>query len=281
VFAIFANGDLAAFDFKGNLAWSKSLGIPESSYGHGSSLAAYKNMLIVQFDQGSSEKASKSKLFAFDSATGKTVWQTDRPVRNSWPSPIVIHAAGRDQIITAAAPWVIAYDPKDGKEIWRVKAFSALQDIGPSPTSAAGKVFVANESEALLAIRADGQGDVTKTHVAWKGEDGLPDVCSPLAGDQFVLLLSYSTLTCYDVEKGEQLWAEDFSENCTSSPSMAGKMVYVFAENGKAWVVEPTREKCRRVAESNLGEGCVTSPAFQDGCFYIRGKNNLFCVGNK
>jgi outer membrane protein assembly factor BamB len=280
VFAIFANGDLAAFDFNGNLAWSKSLGIPDNAYGHASSLVTYKNLLVVQFDQGSSEKASKSKLLAFETATGNPVWRTDRPVKNSWPSPIVVHAADRDQIITASDPLVISYDPKDGREIWRVKCLGS--DTAPSPTFTAGKVFVAQESAALSAIRADGHGDVTATHVVWKGEDGLPDICSPLACDQFVFLLtSYGSLTCYDAEKGDQLWVEDFGEDFKSSPGMAGKLAYVFAENGKAWVIEPRRDKCVRVAECNLGEPCVTTPAFQDGCFYIRGKNNLFCIGNK
>jgi outer membrane protein assembly factor BamB len=280
VFAIFANGDLAAYDFGGNLAWSKSLGIPENAYGHASSLATYKNMLFVQFDQGASAKAGRSKLLAFDSATGKPVWETDRPVGNSWPSPIVIRTASGDQIVTAADPWVIAYDPENGREIWRAKCLQ--QDVGPSPTFAAGKVFVANESPALSAIRVDGQGDVTASHIVWKGEDNLPDVCSPLACDQFVFLLaSYGTLTCYDAEKGEQLWAEDFDADFTSSPSMAGKLVYVFAKNGKAWVVEPERDKCRRVAECNIGERCVTCPAFQDGRIYIRGKTNLICIGQK
>ncbi|MGD0382556.1 MAG: PQQ-binding-like beta-propeller repeat protein [Thermoguttaceae bacterium] len=280
VFAIFANGDLAAFDFNGKLAWSKSLGIPDNAYGHASSLVTYKNLLVVQFDQGSSEKASKSKLLAFDSATGNPVWRTDRPVKNSWPSPIVVHAAQRDQIITASDPLVISYDPKDGREIWRVKCLAS--DTAPSPAFAAGKVFVAQESAALSAIRADGRGDVTATHVVWKGEDGLPDICSPLACDRFVFLLtSYGSLTCYDAEKGDQLWVEDFGEDIKSSPTMAEKLLYVFAINGKAWVVEPGPEKCRHVAECNLGEECVTSPAYQDGCFYIRGKNNLFCIGNK
>jgi outer membrane protein assembly factor BamB len=280
VFAIFANGDLAAFDFNGKLAWSKSLGIPDNAYGHASSLVTYNNLLVVQFDQGTSEKAPKSKLLAFDSATGNPVWETNRPVKNSWPSPIVIHAADRDQIITASDPLVISYDPKDGKEIWRAKCL--VTDTAPSPTFAAGKVFVAQDSAALSAIRADGQGNVTATHIIWKAEDGLPDICSPLAGDEFVFLLAtYGTITCYDAEKGNQLWTEDFNEDCISSPSMAGKLMYVFAKNGKAWIAEPKRDKCHRVAECNLGEDCVTCPAFQDGCFYIRGKNNLFCIGNK
>lgn len=279
VFAIFANGELAAFDFNGKLSWSKSLGLPDNVYGHASSLVTYKNMVIVQFDQGASSKTAKSKLLAFDSATGNPVWATDRPVRNSWPSPIIIRIADNDQIVTAAAPWVIAYNPKTGKEIWRAKAFESEQDIGPSPTFAAGKVFVANESAALSAIRADGKGDVTATHIAWKGEDGLPDICSPLASDEYVILASYSTITCYDTEKGDQLWTEDFSEDLNSSPSIVGKQVFLFGKNGKSWIVEPLRDKCKKVSENNLGEECVTSPAFQDGCFYIRGKDNLFCIG--
>jgi outer membrane protein assembly factor BamB len=280
VFAIFANGDLAAYDVNGKLVWSKSLGLPDNAYGHASSLAMYKNLLLVQFDQGSTENEEKSKLFAFDTATGNPVWQAERPVRNSWPSPIVIHAADRDQIITASDPLVISYDPKDGREIWRARCLGT--NAAPSPVFARGKVFVAQESAALSAIRADGNGDVTATHVVWKAEDGLPDICSPLAGAGFVFLLdSQGTLTCYDAEKGEQLWAEDFDEGFKSSPGMAGKFVYLFAITGKAWVLEPTREKCRRAAENNLGEECVACPAFQDGCFYIRGDKHLICVGKK
>lgn len=191
------------------MAWSKSLGLPENSYGHASSLATYKNLLLVQLDQGSA-RAPKSKLLAFDSATGKIVWQVARPVPNSWASPIVIRLADRDQVVTAADPWVIAYNPADGKEIWRAKCLKT--DIGPSPVFADGKVFVANDNCNLSAIRADGHGDVTAAGVLWKGEDGLPDTCSPLATKEFVLLLtSFGTLSCYDAVKGDMLWSEDFS----------------------------------------------------------------------
>jgi outer membrane protein assembly factor BamB len=278
VFAIFANGDLAGFDMNGGLAWSKSLGIPDSTYGYASSLTMCKNLLIVQLDQGS-EKESKSKLYAFDSASGKIVWQVDRKVPNSWASPIVIRTAGRDQIVTAAKPWVIAYDPKDGKEIWRANCLQG--EIGVSPTFAAGTVFTANDGANLSAIPADGQGDVT-AKIRWKGEDGMPDTCSPLANEQYVLLLtSDGTLTCYDEEKGDKLWEESFDEGGSSSPSFVAKRVFVFAKSGKAWVVEPTKEKCERIAENDLGEECITSPAFQDSCFYICGKEHLFCIGAK
>jgi outer membrane protein assembly factor BamB len=276
LFAVFANGDLAAWDFSGKLAWSKSLGVLENSYGHASSLVTYKDRLLVQLDQGSA-RAQKSKLLAFEAATGKIIWQVARAVPNSWSTPIVIRQGGADQVITAADPWVIANNPADGSEIWRAKCLKT--DIGPSPVFADGKVFAANDNCNLVAIRADGHGDVTAS-VLWKGEDGLPDTCSPLATKEFVLLLtSFGTLTCYDAAKGDMLWAEDFSTDFSASPSLVGNHVYLIGRKGKAWIVEPTRKKCNRLGEADLGEDCVTTPAFQDGRIYLRGKTNLFCLG--
>jgi outer membrane protein assembly factor BamB len=234
-------------------------------------------MLLVQFDQGAAE-APKSKLLAFDSASGDVVWQVDRPVPNSWSSPIVIRIGDRDQLVTCADPWVVAYDPADGSDIWRVKCLKI--DVAPSPVFADGHVFVASEKSVLAAIRCDGHGDVTATHVLWTGKEGTPDTCSPLATGEFVFLLtSLGTLTCYDSVKGGVLWTEDFGEDCAASPSLAGNRLYIIATSGKGWIVEPSREKCRRVGECNLGEECVTSPAFQDGRIYLRGEKHILCLG--
>ncbi len=277
-FAIFANGDLAAFSVEGKPAWSKSLGMPENSYGHASSLLVHKNLLLVQLDQGGSSEAKKSRMLALETASGRVVWQVTRPVPNSWSTPIVIHAAGRDQLITAADPWVISYEPASGKEWWRADCLKT--DIGPSPAFADGRVYVANENSELSAIQADGQGDVTATHVVWKGEEGMPDTCSPLATKEFVFLLtSFGTLTCYDARKGGVLWAEDLATDFAASPSLVGSRLYLVSKTGKSFLVEPTRKGCKRVAEGDLGERCVTSPAFQDGRIYLRGSTHLYCLG--
>jgi outer membrane protein assembly factor BamB len=277
VYAIFANGDLAAFDFSGKPVWSKGFGLLENSYGQASSLVTCKNLLLVQLDQGDGT-TPKSKLFAFNSANGAIFWQADRPVHNSWSSPIVVRVGNRNEIVTCSTPWVIAYNPADGSEIWRADCLK--KDIGPSPAFADGRVFVANENSMISAIRADGSGDVTATHILWKGKEGMPDTCSPLATREFVFLLaSEGTLTCYDAVKGGVLWAEEFEEQFSASPSLVGNRVYLIANSGKAWIVEPTREKCKRIGEADLGEECVTSPAFQDGRIYLRGKDHVFCIG--
>jgi len=279
VFAMFANGDVAALDFAGNVLWEQSLGIPESAYGHAASLALDGSRLIIQFDQAAADDR-KSRLLALDVATGKTLWQTPRPVPNSWSSPLVIEHEGQRQIIACSDPWVIAYNPDDGAELWRAKCLSG--DHGITPVFAGGLVQVGNEYCKWSALRPDGQGDVTETHVAWTAEDGLPDTVSPLVvGDLLLLMTSYGTMTCYDAAEGEMLWEEEFEVDVSSSPGLAEGRVYLFSkdEEGRGWTLEVSRDGCRRLAENRLGEPCVTSPAFGDGRIYIRGQKHLFCLG--
>ena len=288
-YAMFANGDVGAFDFSGKLVWSKSLGMPKNVYGHGASLAMYRDRLLIQFDQGE-RKEALSALLALNGATGETVWSIPRKVPNSWPTPIVIDSVGRHQIITGADPWVIAYDASDGSEIWRAKCLQA--DVGPSPVYADGIVYTVNEYPQLSAIEADGSGDVTETHVLWIGEDGLPDCASPLATGKYTILVdAYGYVTCYDAKTGDLLWEYELEDaSIVSSPSLVGNQMYVFAEEGQSWVIDIEAEEpagdtedakqFRTVATGNLGEECVTSPAFQDGRIYIRGREHLFCIGD-
>lgn len=296
VYALFANGDVAALDFQGNLLWSRGFGIPDNSYGLAASLAMFEDLLLVQLDQGR-RKDDKSKLLALDvTKQGGTAWQVTRPVSAAWASPIVIRHGGRDQIITCADPWVTAYAPLDGRELWRAKLLS--QDVGPSPTYAGGMLYVVNDFPQLSAIRPDGEGDVTETHLQWIGQDGLPNTCSPLATEKYVLLLTDGNLVCYEARKGRSLWVE-FEEfdavTFTSSPSLVGDRVYLFGEMDKqdqdevdeegyplkyckTWIIEPGPEGCKVIGTCELDEGCVTSPAFQDGRIYIRGEKHLFCL---
>ena len=281
VFAIFANGDLAAMSVDGELKWSRSLGIPENSYGHAASLVMHEGLVFVQLDQGSQGKDEKSRLYAFRAHDGEIVWQVRRAVPNSWGSPIVIQHDGRWQVIACSDPWVISYSPTDGKELWRAKCLSG--DCGVSPVYAGGLLQVGNEYCQWSAIRPDGSGDVTDTHIVWSAEDGLPDTCSPLATEEYVFLMpSASYFTCLDAKTGEMLWDHAFDDDMfTSSPSLVGDRVYLFSNDGDTFILKPGREGCEQVGQGSLGEPCVTSPAFADKRIYIRGKEHLYCIGMK
>jgi outer membrane protein assembly factor BamB len=281
VYAIFPTGDVVAFDFAGNLRWSRTFGRPKSTYGFAASLAIYQDLLIVPYDQGGKQD-KLSKLMALRAATGETAWEASRPVPNSWSSPVVVQHDGKPMLVTSADPWVIAYSPTDGKELWRAECLQG--DVAPSPAYADGMVVVANEFPGTATVRAGGSGDVTKTHVAWRSDVNTPDCCSPLITDKFVLTLSAGgMLTCFNAKQGgEPLWEYEFKDaTFASSPNMAGPYVYTFDDEGKAFVVEPTEKQCREVATAEMGEGVVASPAFVGGRLYVRGKQHLFCIGSK
>ena len=277
VFALFANGDLGCFDFLGRKLWARAFGNPENTYGHASSLAIYKNLLMVQIDQGGSADEGKSVIKAIDVKDGTVAWEMARPVANSWTTPIVINAGGRDQLITAANPWVIAYDPADGSELWRVECLAG--DVAPSPVYGAGLVFVCQEGADLFAIKPDGQGDVTKTHIAWKGGDVLPDICSPLATDKLVFMVqTYGFVSCYDAATGQKLGEKNFDAEFNSSPTLVGGTVYLLEKKGVMHMFEAGPE-FKPVGTAELGEESTCCPAFVDGRIYIRGAQNLYCIG--
>ena len=277
VYVIFPTGDLGCFDFKGKKVWEQNLGRPDNSYGYASSLAMYKNLLLIQYDQGGLED-EKSNLIALDGFSGRIVWQTKRPVGNSWSTPIVAKVGEQYQVITCADPWVIGYNPDDGTEIWRANCING--DIAPSPIYANGLVFAIAPYSKLVAIKADGKGDVTKTHIAWVNEEGGPDICSPLSNGKYVFLMATEgLLQCLNVSDGKKVWEKDFQEYFLASPSLVDDKLYLLSEKGVMYIAEAGSEY-KQLAKCELGKKCFASPAFADGRIYIRGVKNLYCIGN-
>ncbi len=276
VYVMFANGDCAAFTLEGKRAWSKSFGALKNPYGHATSLATWQDRLIVQLDQGDSED-NKSKLYELDGRTGQIIWQRPRSVGASWATPIVIEAAGKAQIITLAVPCVISYAATDGAEIWRVECLSG--EITPSPVFAGGLLFVASPSEKLVAIRPDGLGNVTKSHVVWTNEDNVPDVTSPTSNGELVFAVTTAgMLTCFDAKDGKKQWEHDFDTECHASPSLAGSRLYVFSQKGTAYVVEAARQ-FKELFRTEMGDGFHASPAFAQDKIFLRGVTNMWCLG--
>jgi outer membrane protein assembly factor BamB len=277
VYAIFPTGDLACFDFKGKKIWEQNLGRPDNSYGYASSLAMYKNLLLIQYDQGGIED-EKSNLIALDGFSGRIAWQTKRPVGNSWSSPIVAKIGEQFQIITSADPWVIGYNPDDGTEIWRANCING--DIAPSPIYANGLVFAIAPYSKLVAVKVNGKGDVTKTNIAWVNEEGGPDICSPLSDGKYVFLMATEgLLQCLNVSDGKKVWEKDFQEYFLASPSLVGDKLYLLSEKGVMYIAEIGSEY-KQLVKCELGEKCFASPAFADRRIYIRGVKNLYCIGN-
>jgi outer membrane protein assembly factor BamB len=274
-YVIFATGELAALSFDGAVLWSKFLGVPKNQYGHSTSLAVWQGRVIVQLDQGEGEPAN-SRLMAFDGATGRALWEKPRAMSCSWSSPIVIEAAGRIQIITLGLPFVVAYALADGQELWRAEVLEG--EVTPSPAFAGGLVLAINPSNALYALKPDGTGDVTKTHVAWKAEENIPDVGGPVSSDGLVFTVDSSgTIMCFDLKNGAKVWEHALSVEVHSTPAIAGNRLYVVCNDGNTVVAEVGREY-KEVARNKLDDKFVASPAFVQGRIYLRGMKQLYCL---
>ncbi len=276
VYAFFANGDLAAFTLDGHAVWSKGFGPLKNAYGHATSLAAWRDRLILQLDQGEAEEG-KSRLYALDGRTGQVVWQKPRRVGASWASPIVIEAAGKPQVIALAVPTVTAYSAADGAELWRAELLSG--EVTPSPAFAGGLLFVASPSDKLVAIRPDGLGDVAKTHVCWTNEDNVPDVTSPVSNGELVFTLSTSgMLTSFDTKDGKKQWEHDFEMECHSSPAVARNRLYVLGQKGTVVVTEAARQ-FKELFRTQMPDAFHATPAFLPDKMILRGVTNIWCLG--
>lgn len=277
VFAMFANGDIASFDFEGKPVWARNLGRPENPYGLASSLATYKNLVLVQLDQGGSADEKLSSLLALNVETGKTVYRVPRPVPASWASPLVISTGSRDEVILCANPFVISYDPATGDELWRTKCLSG--DVAPSPCFAGGLVIVAQDGAGAFAIRPPDSSGGQEGDIVWKTEDWLPDTVSPASNGELVWLVNSSgMLVCLDLKTGKKLWDHDLGMPCMSSPVVIGKSVYLADTAGVTHIFETARE-FKSIGTGKVGEAVRATPALVDGRVYMRGARNLYAIG--
>ncbi|MEN6305548.1 MAG: PQQ-binding-like beta-propeller repeat protein [Armatimonadia bacterium] len=279
VFAMFADGDVVAFDLDGKQVWDKPLGKPDNVYGHASSLAVYKNLLIIQYDQGQSGDDGLSDVIALQTDTGKNAWRTARPVPATWSSPLVINTGQRDELILCGNPFVISYDPATGKELWRAECLSG--EIAPSPCYAGGLVFAAQDGAGLFAIRPPEPGKGDKGTIAWQAQDGLPDTVSPVSNGEYVwLTTSAGLVTCYAVADGKKLWEYDVKEMVQATPVVAGKGLYVTDEKGVTHILEvgPT---AKALGSGKIGDKVRATPVFVDGKIFMRGAKTLFGIGAK
>ncbi len=276
VYAIFGNGDVTCLDFQGEVKWSRSLGMPVDDYGHAASLELWENLLFVQLDQGQVQDG-KSKLLALACDCGRTVWEAPRPVPCSWSSPIIVTVRQQAQLITVAEPCLIAYEPATGRELWRANCLSG--QIVPSAIHANGLVYVVSPDGKLAAVRPDGQGDVTGTHIVWTAEGTLPSICSPVCNGELLWLLDTGgVVTCYDAKTGERLWENDLGTSCQASPTIAGDLLYILSDGGSLFTLQADRQFIVK-GRIELGESCQASPAFHLGRIYVRTKQHLLCLG--
>jgi outer membrane protein assembly factor BamB len=264
-FVIFATGDLAALDFDGRILWAKNLGAPAQNYGYASSLALYGASIIVQQDHDEG-----GRLLALNAEDGSVAWEAPRRVLASWATPAVIDAGRRPLILVHGNPLLSAYDPNRGTEVWRIAGM--MGENAPSPAFAEGRVFAANQLLSLVAV------DARTGKKLWETYDDLPDVASPLAaGELLVMAASFGVVTCLAAADGTPLWKQEFETGFYASPILAGGRLYLLDRSGVMRIMAAGRT-AQLLASPALGETAEATPAFVAGSIFIRGARHLFCI---
>ena len=267
VYAIFATGDVVAFDMNGNQVWGRNLGVPKNTYGHSSSLQVWGNKIVVQYDTH-----SKGRMLALNTASGETIWDVERPVNASWASPVLIEVEGKIQVVTTSDPYVSGHDLETGAELWKVEAM--MGEVGASVAYGSGLVFATNEYARLVAVEPKADATIT-----WENDEYLAEASSPVAYNGLLYTAtSYGVLVCYDALTGEKKFEKEFNDGFYSSPIIADGKLYILDLDGVTHILKADATGTI-IAEPELGEGGFAVPAMADGLIYIRGKEHLYCIG--
>jgi outer membrane protein assembly factor BamB len=277
----FGHMGTAALDLDGDVLWRQtSLNYP-SMHGNGGSPILVGARIVFSCD-GSRDPF----VVALERATGNVAWRVSRSggARQSFSftTPLAIEVDGTKQIISPASGYVGAYDPADGREIWRVHYGEGFSVI-PRPVFAGGRLYVLSGYTTAQVVAIDPRGaagDVTDSHVRWKYNRNVSLTPSPLlVGDELYVVSDNGIATCLNARTGDVNWTSRLGGDFSASPVLAGGHVYFQSEAGVTSVVK-AGTKYELVSKNDLGERSLASPAVVDGAIFLRTESHLWRIGD-
>jgi outer membrane protein assembly factor BamB len=275
VYVHFGAAGTAALTTSGEIVWKTQFAY-ESQHGAGGSPILYGDLLIFSCDGSDS-----AFVVALDKRTGKTRWKTSRrqPWDQAYTTPLVIRAGDRDQVVSVGAFRAVSYDPQSGKELWRVAYGAGFSNV-PRPVYGNGLVYITTGffQPEILAVRPDGTGDVTKTHVQWSLRRAAPLTPSPiLVGSELYVVTDNGVASCIDAAAGTLIWQHRLNGNFSASPLFVDGRIYFLAEDGVATVIAPGRE-FKQLAVNRLDGSTLASIAVAGRSLYIRSATHLYRI---
>jgi outer membrane protein assembly factor BamB len=277
VYAHFGAFGTACISQSGKVLWRTRLDYDNGQHGPGGSPVLYEDLLIVNCDG-----MSVQYVAALDKWTGRIQWKQYRKGNHAYSTPLIVRLAGGDQLISAGAFRVVAYEPRTGKEIWHVLYGDGFSNV-PRPVFGNGLVFICTgfQQPSLLAIRMDGRGDVTKSHVDWRLDRGVPLTPSPLlVGEELYLINDNGIATCLDARTGKEHWQQRIGGSHSASPVYADGRIYFLSEDGQSVVIAPGKE-FKILATNQLNGQTLASMAVSDGAIFLRSGSHLYCLRNQ
>ncbi len=299
VYAVFGNGNIVAVDWDGKRRWLNDEVEFYSRHGLGASPLIVGNLLVMPYDgsnavdkAGEWPKNSREErigwqipwdqavVLAVDIRTGKTVWKARRgQSRIAHVTPNVVDLPdGGQQIVSAAGDVIQGFDPQNGKLVWTV--YSQGEGVTPSFAIGDGLVFTASgfEKSTVRTVRLHGEGDVTKTHIAWEQRKGVPSESSLLYLSPYLYAVTNGgVVTCYRGQTGELVWQERIGGQHCASPVYADGRIYFMSQEGESAVIQPGAE-FEVLSRNKLPGYFQASMAVSQGSLLLRSDKTLYCI---
>jgi outer membrane protein assembly factor BamB len=286
IFAFFGGAGLFAYDLSGKPLWRTDLGPLAHQWGTAASPILFGETVIQLCDC-----EAGSAIAAFDQSTGRQVWRTERPSQGCWTTPVLVnvaseHGPAAEMVVngTTVKPsgdgLVIGYDPRDGRELWRVRGTTDL--VTPTALLSGGLVYsLSGRNGPVIAIRPGGSGDVTDTHIVWKAGRGGPYIPSGIAyRNRLYIVGDAGALTCHNAGSGEVIWRTRLPGVYTASLVAADGRIYATSEQGMVSVFAAA-DTFELLAQNPLDARCLATPAMADGDLLMRTETDLYCFSGQ
>jgi outer membrane protein assembly factor BamB/protein tyrosine phosphatase (PTP) superfamily phosphohydrolase (DUF442 family) len=295
VVAWFGSQGVYAYDVNGKFLWKVNLGrvdmgaydIPTVEWGPASSPIIWKDLVIIQCDT-----QTDSFIIAFDANTGRAVWKTKRDEIPSWGTPTIATTSKGNELVANASNFIRGYDPRTGKELWRLGPSSKI--TAPTPVFADDMLVVVSgraPERPIFVIKAGARGDLTlpagKTSsdtVLWSRTGRGSYMPTPLIYNGILYVLANNgTFDAYNLKTGEELYRQRLplvGSGFSASPIASDGKIYLSNEDGEILVVS-AGEKFNHISTNSMGELLMATPALSDGVMYVRSAESLFAIGRK
>ncbi len=295
VYITFGSEGTACLDSQtGKVIWERTDLVCNHYRGPGSSPLIFGDLLFLPFDGSDFQY-----VVALDKNTGKTVWKTDRSIdfqdleadgtvqregdmRKAFSTPRISMLTGKPLLISLGSKALYAYEPSSGVEVWRIENRASHSGSATPLIGDALLYFCSGLGhEELWAVKPGGKGVITDTHVAWKVTRNVPGKPSPLLVEGRIYMTDDAGVaSCVDATTGAEIWRGRLPGNYSASPVYADGRIYFFNEDGVATVVEAGKT-FKIIAENELDDGFMASPAVVDHAIYLRTKTHLYRIEQK
>ena len=272
VFSFYSSNDLACTDMNGNLIWFRGLGVDYPKAGNDVGMSAspvvHDGVVVVVV-----ESQGASFAMGLDTETGKTMWTVDRKKEASWTSPIIVNAVdGSKKVAIQSADRLTLVDLKSGEVF---KDFEGTGNVIPSPTITENIMLAPINGATAYTM------DSGEPKVLWNSEQVRISTSSVVVHNKKLYTMNRGVLASYDLTSGEQIAKARVGGNYWSTPVIAGQHMYMFAQDGTAYVVD-LNDKMKVVHKHQFkDEVMLGSPAIAGGAMYIRSDKSIWKITDK